>query len=263
MHWMDILLLGYFTDTATVGLYHPAARTAGLLQALLFSFISIYAPIISDLHNKGEIKGIASLCKVVSRWIFMLATPIFLVFLIYPEKVMLLFGPDFITSAQILVILTFGTFIQALLSASGSVLTMAGFTRLALWNSLGAFILNIVLNIVLIPLYGIFGAALATLISLILISILRAVQVGIIFKFHFMDFKMLKPLVAGILVLFGLIYLKDLIMPFHTLLTLLIAGLFSMISYGVIMLILKFENEDKEFIMGLKLLRGNNKRNEI
>lgn len=36
MHWMDILMLGYFTNTETVGLYHPAARTAGLLQARLF-----------------------------------------------------------------------------------------------------------------------------------------------------------------------------------------------------------------------------------
>ena len=35
MHWMDILMLGYFTDATTVGLYHPAARTAGLLQACL------------------------------------------------------------------------------------------------------------------------------------------------------------------------------------------------------------------------------------
>ena len=45
MHWMDILMLGYFVDASTVGLYHPAARTAGLLQALLLSFLSIYAPV--------------------------------------------------------------------------------------------------------------------------------------------------------------------------------------------------------------------------
>ena len=39
MHWMDILMLGFYTDASTVGLYHPAARTAGLLQALLLSFL--------------------------------------------------------------------------------------------------------------------------------------------------------------------------------------------------------------------------------
>ena len=34
----------FFTNSTTVGLYHPAARTAGLLQSLLMSFIGIYAP---------------------------------------------------------------------------------------------------------------------------------------------------------------------------------------------------------------------------
>ena len=41
MHWIDILMLGYFIDAGIVGLYHPAARTAGLLQALLLSFLII------------------------------------------------------------------------------------------------------------------------------------------------------------------------------------------------------------------------------
>ena len=141
---MDILMLGYFTDTSTVGLYHPAARTAGLLQVLLFSFLSIYAPILSQLHSKGEVNEMSRLCKLVSRWILTMAIPISLIFVLYPGKVMLLFGPDYIVSAPVLVILTGAAFIQAILGAPGAVLTMAGYTRLALWNSLGAFVLNII-----------------------------------------------------------------------------------------------------------------------
>ena len=41
MHWMDILMIGYFLDAEAVGYYQPAVRTAGLLQALLLSFLSI------------------------------------------------------------------------------------------------------------------------------------------------------------------------------------------------------------------------------
>ena len=67
MHWMDILMLGYFTDASVVGLYHPAARTAGLLQALLISFIGIYAPIMSQLHGKGDFREMSRLYKMVSR----------------------------------------------------------------------------------------------------------------------------------------------------------------------------------------------------
>ena len=67
MHWMDILMLGYFTNASTVGLYHPAARTAGLLQALLMSFISIYAPMISQFHSEKNILKMNQTYKMVSR----------------------------------------------------------------------------------------------------------------------------------------------------------------------------------------------------
>jgi len=208
------------------------------------------------LHNEGKVSEMARLCKLVSRWILMLALPIFLVFIIFPSKVMLLFGTEFIVSAPVLVLLAVATFIQALLSASGTVLTMSGYTRLALWNSLGAFILNIILNIILIPRFGIYGAAWATLVSLTVISLLRVIQVKLIFKFHFLDIRMIKPLIAGSIVTVGLIYLKDYIMPYHTLLTLLCASLFSIIIFGVVMLVLKLESEDREFFQGLKALKG-------
>ena len=80
--WMDILMLGYFTDVATVGLYHPAMRTAGLLQALIVSFISIFAPLMSQLHNEDDFIEMSHLYKLVSRWLITFAIPISLVFII-------------------------------------------------------------------------------------------------------------------------------------------------------------------------------------
>ena len=150
MHWMDILMLGYFTDATTVGLYHPAARTAGLLQALLLSFISIYAPMMAQFHREGDRKKMDDTYKLVSRWLLMCAIPISAIFIIFPGKVMLLFGPEYLPSAKILVILTGATFIQAIFGAAGPTLSMSGHTKLVLWNTIGAFLLNFGLNIFLI-----------------------------------------------------------------------------------------------------------------
>lgn len=86
MHWMDILMLGYFTDATTVGLYHPAARTAGLLQALLLSFISIYAPMMAQFHGAGDRAKMDHTYKLVSRWLLICAIPISAVFIIFPVK---------------------------------------------------------------------------------------------------------------------------------------------------------------------------------
>ncbi len=53
-HWLDVVMLGMLTDTATVGLYHPAARTAGLIRAVLLAFAGIAAPMIASLHTGRE-----------------------------------------------------------------------------------------------------------------------------------------------------------------------------------------------------------------
>ena len=256
MHWMDILMLGYFTDATTVGLYHPAARTAGLLQALLLSFISIYAPMMAQFHREGDRKKMDDTYKLVSRWLLMCAIPISAIFIIFPGKVMLLFGPEYLPSAKILVILTGATFIQAIFGAAGPTLSMSGHTKLVLWNTIGAFALNFGLNIYLIPNYGIIGAAIATLTSLIVVGFARTIEVSVILKMNFFDRKVIKPIFAGIAVFTGLLLIKDFIMPFHTLITLLSAGIFSVGSFGLIMWILKIEDEDLDFFKGLSVLKG-------
>ena len=256
MHWMDILMLGYFTDAATVGLYHPAARTAGLLQALLIAFISIYAPILSQLHSKGKVNEMSRICKLVSRWILTFAAPISLIFVLYPIKVMLLFGPDYMVSAPVLIILTYASFIQAVLSAPGAVLTMAGYTRLALWNSLGALVLNIIMNVILIPRYGIYGAAWATLISLTAIGLIRVIEVRWILKISFLSKNLLKPIFAGIVTCGVLIAVQPLVMGYHTLVTLSVVGLVSVFSFSVMLWIMKFEPEDRDFLAGLGVLKN-------
>ena len=88
----------------------------------------------------------------------------------------------------------------------------------------------------------------------------RTIQVGVILKMNFFDRKVIKPIVAGIMVYTGLLLIKDLIMPFHTLITLLSAGIFSVGSYGLIMWILKIEDEDLDFLKGLSVLKGRNNK---
>ena len=54
LHWTDVFMLGYFTDTSTVGLYHPAARTAGIIRMVLLSFAGIYGPIMAEIFFETD-----------------------------------------------------------------------------------------------------------------------------------------------------------------------------------------------------------------
>ena len=262
MHWIDILMLGYFIDAGIVGLYHPAARTAGLLQALLLSFLSIYAPMASQYYGEGKAKELTSIYKLVTRWLLICAIPISSVFILFPKKVLLLFGPEYIGSAQILVILTIATLIQAALGAAGPTLSMSGRTKLVLINTISAFIINILLNIFLIPQYGIIGAAWATFISLTFIGLVRVIEVGFILKMNFIDTKILKPIIAGIITYQILYIIKSYIMNYHTLITLGIASMSSLAIFGSIIWLLRIEDDDKDFLSGLGIIKASIIKNE-
>ena len=260
MHWMDILMLGAFTNASTVGLYHPAARTAGLLQALLTSFLSIYSPMIAQFHAKSDQKNMSGSYKLVSRWLLTFSIPVALIFLVYPQKVMLLFGAEYLPSANVLIVLTAATFIHAILGAAQSTLSMTGHTRLLLWNAIGAFIINIILNIILIPNYGMIGAAWATLISLFVISLLRVLEVRWILKLTFFSTKMIKPILAGSITWWCLWRIHPIVMDYHTLVTLSAVSLISFLVYGIVLWVMRLESEDWDFLTGLGILKNSLKK---
>ena len=198
----------------------------------------------------------SDLYKLVSRWLVTFSIPISMVFILYPVKVMLLFGPDYTESASVLVLLTIATFIQTSLGAAGPILSMSGYTRLVFWNSLGAFIINLVLNIILIPKYGIMGAAWATLISMTVLCLIRVIEVQLLLELSFFSSNLYKPILAGIVTWFCIMSIRSFIMGYHTLVTLSIVFLCSILVYGFVLWILKLEPEDKDFWFGLVMLKS-------
>ena len=256
MHWMDILMLGYFTNPLTVGLYHPAARTAGLLQALLLSFLSIYAPLAAQFHSQGDKVKLSNTYQLVNRWLLIFSIPISAVFILFPEKVLLLFGSQYLESSQVLVLLAIATFTQAILGAAGPTLSMSGHTKLVLFNSIGTFVLNFGLNIWLIPIYGILGAAIATLTSLTIIGLIRVTQVYFILKINFLNLKLIKPILSGFVCYSVLIAIKPLIIGYSTFITIFIAIFTSIFVFGLILFLLKIEDEDKDILKSLNFLKG-------
>ena len=262
MHWMDILMLGYFTNASTVGLYHPAARTAGLLQALLMSFISIYAPMISQFHSEKNLLKMNQTYKMVSRWLLVFSIPISIMFILFPENILSLFGKEYISSSNVLIILTIATLLQAIFGAASPTLGMSGFTRLILINTSIAFILNLGLNYTLIPLYGINGAAYATLITLTIIGCIRVAQVRIFLKMNLFSFKMLKPLTAGAVTYFITTNLKPILENYNFVVELLIAVPCSLLIYGFLIWLMRLDEEDKSFISSFGIIKDGLKRNK-
>lgn len=256
LHWMDIIMLGYFTNLETVGLYHPAVRTAGLQQSILIAFAGIYAPMFSKYYAQNNIIGMHHIYKLVTRWILTLVTPIFILIFLFSTKIMLLFGADFIQSSEVLIILAIGTSIFAIFGVSSTALVVSGYQKLNLINALSATIINICLNIILIPKYGIMGAAWATLSSMMFIAFARLIETWIFLKINPFNVKVAKPIIAGIITYGILYYVKPHLMEYHTIITLILSITLIFVVYGVLLLLFKFDEDDKDFMRSLNFLKN-------
>lgn len=165
MGWMDIIMLGIFRTEAEVGVYAMALKVAMLTSIALIAVNGIVAPKISSFFGKNDYEGIKKIIGQSTAIVFYSSLPILIVCLIFPEFVMKLFGEEFIAGAFALMMLSIGQFIHAMSGPVGNILNMTDKQKILRNITLVAALLNFVLNYLLIPLYGINGAAIATAVS--------------------------------------------------------------------------------------------------
>ena len=203
MTWTDTLMLGYFKTTDIVGLYNGALPLAHLLLVILTSTVFLYMPLTSQLYAKNQMEEMKRSYAVLTKWIFSATLPIFLVLFLFPEAVLnLLFGSRYIGAAFALQILALGFLTHAFLGLNGNTLLAMGKNRFLMWTEIIIVILNIILNIALIPFLGIAGAAIATASSLALKNIFWAAKLYSLSKMHPFSRNYLKPIIASIIPIF-------------------------------------------------------------
>jgi len=124
-------------------------------------------------------------------------------------------------------------------------LTMTGREKLEFLNDVGILILNILLNLILIPKFGILGAAIATAVSLILLNIIRVLEVYIFLKMHPFDPKFLKCIFSTVLTFLLVFPLKYyLFSNFHYFLNLVLTSFAILIFFSLFLVLFRFEKED-------------------
>jgi len=197
LHWMDTLMLGYFKTSEIVGLYNGAVPLAQLILLTLTSMGFIYVPIASQLYSQNLIGEMKRTYQVVTKWIFSVSLPLFLLLFLFPETILsFFFGAGYAEAAMALRILSLGLVFHTFLGANGMTLLVMGKTTLLMWASLLAAGLNLILNIILIPIWGITGAATASLISYFAANIFNSTKLFQLSGIHPFTKSYLKPILA-------------------------------------------------------------------
>ena len=247
-HWLDILMLGWYSDARTVGIYQPAVRTAGLLRSVYLAFAGIAAPLFASLSAAGQAVELERLLRVVTRWIVVAALPPAVVLMVMPSEVLDLFGAGFSGAEPVLVLLSAAVLFQASTGLYDTLLQMSGFTRLSALNSLLALAIHFFLNMLLIPRYGISGAAFAVIIVYFLLTALRAVEVWLKLGMHLFSFQLFKPVAASGVTAVTLIVLRPFFAGFPAYADLAVAALVAFGLYAALIWMMKLEHEDLEII---------------
>jgi len=207
MTWMDTLMLGYFVASDRVGLYNGAVPLAHLLPVVLGSFMFLYLPLASQFYARNQKEELKRIYQVLAKWIFIIALPVFLILLLFPEAVLgFIFGTAYIEAAGALQVLAIGYFILVCFGINTHTLTVMGRTRFVMWSTLIGVVPNIVLNILLIPRMGILGAAIATAFALLIREAINTVKLYSLAKIHPFTRNYLKPIAASFIAIL-IIYL--------------------------------------------------------
>ncbi len=165
----DILMLGFFTDAQTVGAYSVAAQGAILVAFGLQSLNMIAAPYYSKFYKQQDFMSMQKLALNVARLSTLIALPAVFLFLFYGTVILtFIFGEEFVIASNALNILCLGQLINAAMGSVVLLLNMTGNEKNVIQGLIVSACSNVVLNFLLIPVWGMEGAAAATCVSLLL-----------------------------------------------------------------------------------------------
>ncbi|MFV8826395.1 flippase [Alkalihalobacterium sp. APHAB7] len=167
MENMDVIMLGSLINTTDAGIYSSAQRISTLVTFGLIAVNMMVAPMISELYYSGRIKDLQRIVTLASWGIFGVTSLISIVLVILGKWLLSFFGEVFTIAYLPLLILLVGNIINALCGSVGSILNMTGNQSISAKIVTSALIINFLLNLLLIPKWGISGAALATTVTVI------------------------------------------------------------------------------------------------
>lgn len=202
---IDIYMLGALRGTETVGVYNVAYPLAQLLTTAMMAFGFVFMPIISELDAGDEPSQMRQLYQMATRWVVLVTLPVFLMLFLFPQwAIRYTFGVEYLPGAAALSVLAAGFFTHTVFGMNKGTLTSLGHTRLIMIDDVLAAVINVLLNIVMIPQYGLLGAAYATVASYLLMNLLYATQLRRITGIQPFTRSMLVAPIIGTAVLYGL-----------------------------------------------------------
>ena len=159
---MGSLVIGAFLGAERVGPYYAAVQLAMFGSFGLNAINTILAPVISEHYAAGRLDLLAHLMQRAARMTFVSTTVLAAGLALFGRYVLVLFGPGFSVAYVPLLVLLVGEWLNTCAGSVGFLLTMTRFQKQAPWIFLCGAVASLVLAVLLVPLWGLTGMAVAT-----------------------------------------------------------------------------------------------------
>lgn len=175
--WLNILLLGALATTTEAGIFAAASRFTGVGTFALQAVGATIAPQISALLARDEPRRAETVFQTATWWLMALSWPMYAAMVVFAPFLMRVFGAEFVAGQTVLVILSLA--MLALIGTGNNkiVLLMAGGSGWNLAITTASLACNIVLALILIPRFGMNGAAFAFGATIVLDQVLTTLVV--------------------------------------------------------------------------------------
>ncbi len=165
---IDSILIGYYMNPTDVGIYAVAVLFAQTLTLIPGAVQRVTTPVMATLYGKGDLEGVRKIFySTLKKSFFISVGSAVIIGILGPSLIVFLFTEQFLASYIPLLILLLGYVIHASFSAVGSTLSSIGKVQIIFRISAICGVFNIILNILLIPEFGMNGAAFATAVVMI------------------------------------------------------------------------------------------------
>jgi O-antigen/teichoic acid export membrane protein len=262
----DLLLVGAVLAAKDVAIYNIAVSLGLLLNVPLLGVNRILLPVASGLHSEDKEEELAVTYKSVSRWCLVTVLPFLMFILFYAEDIIIFFyGPEFVLGAAPLRIVSVAVGINVATGSFGEYLQAFGRSKIVMAMSIIGSAVSVTCLFVLVPMYGISGAAFSFMISMV-VMIVIGIGALISHRIHPFSWQYFLGLFLGISfysVIFTILQntIGD---QFHIVLTAILFFI-SLFLYGFLLFSLNIFSQEEKFMI-LSWMRNRftaNKKSDI
>lgn len=172
LSYVDILILQAFRPSDEVGIYHAVVKTLALVSFIHYAMSAVTAHRFSEYHVAGDRERLSEYLAHAIKWTFWPSLAATTLLLVLGKPLLWLFGPQFTDGYGVMFVAAIGLIARSAIGPVEKLLNMLGQQNICALVYALAFAMNLALCLLLVPRYGVYGAAASTSIALVFETVL-------------------------------------------------------------------------------------------